>query len=109
MIHSLSSLLGRAGIGRIADIAMRYKKVKFIPPTAVILFGISCALCSMTKSLVLVTLYMGVMGCTDGIFWAVLQLLVLEVTKGENADYAYAFLVCVSSFGSLSGPPVMGK
>ena len=74
-----------------------------------LLFGISTALCSLTQSLPLMILYMGFIGCLEGIFWVNLPLFVIEVFSGEHTDYAYALLVSVSSLGYLAGPPAMGN
>lgn len=75
----------------------------------VILFGVSTALCSLTQHLLLMMLYMGFVGCLEGMYWFFLPLLSMEISREDNTDEAYACLIFASGLGYLVGAPSMGK
>lgn len=96
-------------MGRIADFALRRRKIRHIVQVTVMLFGITSGLCSLTQSFPLLILYMGSIGCLEGIYWMIQPLMMIEVTSGEDTDYALAVVLFVMGFGYLGGPPAMGN
>ena len=96
-------------MGLIGDFASRRKIITHITSTVAIVFGLASGLCSLTRHLPLMILYMAVVGFLEGMFWVLVPLMMYELTGGVNADYAFSFITLITAMGFLTGPSSMGK
>lgn len=96
-------------MGLIGDFASRRKIITHVASTVATLFGLASGLCSLTQHLPLMILYMTVIGFLEGMFWVIVPLMMYELTRGVNADYAFSFITLITAVGYLTGPSSMGK
>ena len=96
-------------MGLIGDFASRRKIITHITSTVATVFGLASGLCSLTRRLPFMILYMAVVGFLEGMFWVLVPLMMYELTGGVNADYAFSFITLITAMGFLTGPSSMGK
>ncbi|XP_046852946.1 monocarboxylate transporter 12-like isoform X3 [Xenia sp. Carnegie-2017] len=107
--RGIGSLAGRLAMGYIGDFATKRRIIVHIACAIVAIFGLACGLCSFTKYLPLMILFMAFTGILEGMFFVLIPLMSNELTGGVNADYGFSFITFLVGIGFLTGPSLMGK
>lgn len=96
-------------MGYIGDFATKCHIIVHIACAIVAIFGLACDLCSFTKYLPLIILFMAFTGILEGMFFVLIPLMSNELTGGVNADYGFSFITFLVGISFLTGPSLMGK
>ena len=107
--RGIGSLAGRLTMGYIGDFSLRRRVSVHIACAIVAIFGLACALCSLTRYLPLMILFMAITGLLEGMFWVLNPLMMHELAGGANADYGFSLVVLLVGVAFFTGPSSMGK
>ncbi|XP_046852952.1 monocarboxylate transporter 8-like [Xenia sp. Carnegie-2017] len=107
--RGIGSLAGRLTMGYIGDFSLRRRVSVHIACAIVAIFGLACALCSLTRYLPLMILFMAITGLLEGMFWVLNPLMMHELAGGANADYGFSLVVLLVGVAFFTGPSSMGQ
>ena len=107
--HSCGSLTGRLTGGVVTHVLSQKWEIFFSVGGTLLLYALSSALVTLTNNLWLLVAYMATIGYLEGTFFVMLVMIMNDVTKGGDVDYAYSVICVVIGVGYLFGSPAMGK